>query len=158
MTKRNLPAGKAGKIIYWIATIWLSLGMLSTGTVQLLKAKEGPGGVDSMTHLGYPIYFLTILGIGKILGAIAVLIPKNPLIKEWAYAGFFFIMSGAIFSHVAISDNVNEIFPALLLLILTVVSWYFRPADRRIISVNQQINKMNPNVGVYLSNTPIQQR
>ena len=137
MTKRNLPAGKAGKIIYWIATIWLALGMVSTGTVQLFKAKEGQGGADMITHLGYPVYFLTLLGIWKILGVVAVLIPKFPLLKEWAYAGFFFVMSGAIFSHIALGDSVNEIFPALLLLILTVVSWYFRPADRKIISVNQ---------------------
>ncbi len=128
MTKRN-------KIIYWIATIWLALGMLSTGIVQLFKAKDGQGGVDMITHLGYPVYFLTLLGIWKILGVVAVLIPKFPLLKEWAYAGFFFVMSGAIFSHIASGDPVSEIFPSLLLLILTVVSWYFRPADRKIIPV-----------------------
>ncbi|SRR6266498_596209 len=133
MTKRNLPAGKAGKIIYWISTIWLALGMLSTGAVQLFKAKEGQGGVDMITHLGYPVYLLTILGIWKISGVIALLIPKFPLLKEWAYAGFFFVMSGAIFSHIATGDSVSELIPSLLLLILTVVSWYFRPADRKII-------------------------
>ena len=126
MTKRN-------KIIYWISTIWLALGMLSTGTVQLLKLKEE---VDMMTHLGYPVYFLTILGIWKMLGVVAVLMPKFALLKEWAYAGFFFVMSGAIFSHLASGDAVNKIFPSLLLLILTVVSGCFRPADRKIISVN----------------------
>ncbi len=57
--------------------------------------------------------------------------------KEWAYAGFFFAMSGAVFSHIASGDSMNEIVPSLLLLILIVVSWYFRPADRKIISVNQ---------------------
>jgi len=134
MTKRN-------KIIYWISTIWLASGMLATGTLQLFKVKaEGavaPPGVDGITHLGYPIYFLTILGIWKILGVVALLIPKFPLLKEWAYAGFFFAMSGAAFSHVASGDSMNEIFPSLLLLILTVVSWYFRPSDRKITSVNQ---------------------
>lgn len=130
MTKRN-------KIIYWISTIWLALGMLSTGTVQLFKVQAGAGGVDIITHLGYPIYLLTLLGVWKILGVVAVLIPKFSLLKEWAYAGFFFAMSGAVFSHIASGDTMNEIFPSLLLLILTVVSWYFRPADRKIISVNQ---------------------
>src|SRR5262245_56055891 len=130
MTKRN-------KIIYWIATIWLSLGMVSTGVTQLLKAKEGSGALDSMTHLGYPTYFLTILGIGKILGVVAILIPKFPLLKEWAYAGFFIMMSGAIFSHIAIGDGVSEIFPSLLLLVLIVISWYFRPASRKLVLVNQ---------------------
>ena len=75
MTKRN-------KIIYWVATLWLALGMLSTGAVQLLRGKEGTGGVDSVTHLGYPVYLLTILGVWKILGVIAVLIPKFSLLKE----------------------------------------------------------------------------
>jgi len=129
MSKRN-------KIIYWIATIWLALGMVATGSVQLFKAKEGQGGVDMMTHLGYPVYMLTLLGIGKLLGVIAVLIPKFPLLKEWAYAGFFFIMSGAIFSHIASGDAINAIFPSLLLLILTVISWYFRPVSRRGMTVN----------------------
>ena len=134
MTKRN-------KIIYWISTIWLASGMLSTGTLQLFKVKaEGavaPPGVYGITHLGYPIYFLTILGVWKILGVVAVLIPKFPLLKEWAYAGFFFAMSGAVFSHIASGDSMTENVPALLLLILTVISWSFRPADRKIISVNQ---------------------
>ena len=134
MTKRN-------KIVYWISTIWLASGMLATGTLQLFKAEaEGalaPPGVYGIEHLGYPVYFLTILGVWKILGVIAVLIPKFPLLKEWAYAGFFFVMTGAVFSHIAIGDPMKEIFPSLLLLILTVVSWYFRPADRKIIAVNQ---------------------
>ncbi len=125
------------KIIYWTSTLWLALGMVSTAAVQLLKGKEGAGGVDSITHLGYPIYLLAILGVWKILGVVAVLIPKFPLLKEWAYAGFFFAMSGAVLSHIATGNSVIEIFPSLLLLILTVVSWYFRPAQRRIIFVNQ---------------------
>lgn len=127
MTKRN-------KIIYWIATLWLSLGMVSTGIVQLIKMKEE---ADMMTHLGYPLYFLTILGIWKILGVIAVLIPKFPLLKEWAYAGFFFAMSGAVLSHLAAGDGAKEFFGPVLLLVLTVLSWYFRPQDRKVNAVIQ---------------------
>ena len=134
MTNTNRPRPRVLKIIYWISTIWLALGMLSTGIVQLFKVK---GEIDFIINLGYPIYFLTVLGIYKILGVVAVLLPKFPLLKEWAYAGFFFAMSGAIFSHLALGNPVNEIFPSLLLLILTIVSWYFRPLDRKIISVNQ---------------------
>lgn len=130
MTKRN-------KIIYWIATIWLALGMLSTAAGQLIKMKAGQGGVDMITHLGYPIYFLTILGLSKVLGVFVVLIPKFPLLKEWAYAGFFFIMVGAMFSHIATGDPLVEIFPSLLLLALTIISWYFRPLDRQIIPVKK---------------------
>ncbi len=128
MTKRN-------KIIYWVATLWLSLGMLSTGIVQLLKMKEE---VDKTNlHLGYPIYLLTVLGVWKLLGVIAILIPKYPMVKEWAYAGFFFAMSGAIFSHFACGDNLKEYFGPSLLLVLTMCSWYFRPADRKLVSINQ---------------------
>lgn len=125
MTKRN-------KIIYWIATIWLSLGMVSTGIVQLLKMKEE---VALFTQLGYPLYLLTILAVWKFLGVIAVLVPKFPLLKEWAYAGFFFAMSGAVFSHLANGDSAKELFGPVLLIILTIVSWYFRPEGRKIISV-----------------------
>jgi hypothetical protein len=121
MAKRN-------KIIYWIATLWLGLGMVSTGLVQLFKVKAE---VDAFTHLGYPLYLMTILGIWKILGVATVLIPKFTLVKEWAYAGFFFAMSGAIISHIAAGDAVNKVFPSLLLLILTIVSWYFRPSNRK---------------------------
>jgi hypothetical protein len=127
MTKRN-------KIIYWIATAWLALGMLATGIVQLLQVKEETA---LMTQLGYPLYVLTILGSWKMLGVVAVLIPAFPLLKEWAYAGFFFAMSGAVLSHLAIGDTASSLFGPLLLLVLTVVSWYFRPAGRKIITVNQ---------------------
>lgn len=127
MTKRN-------KIIYWIATIWLALGMLSTGMVQLLKVKSE---TDFIINLGYPAYFLAILGISKIVGVVIVLIPKFPLLKEWAYAGFFFTMSGAIFSHIASGSAISEILPPVLLLVLTAVSWYFRPVSRKIVLVNQ---------------------
>ena len=123
MKKRNL-------IIYWIATLWLALGMVATGIVQLLKQQEQ---VKPMLDMGYPAYFLTILGVWKILGVVAVLVPGFSLIKEWAYAGFFFTTTGAIASHVATGHSVGEIFPALLLLILTVLSWCFRPAERTMI-------------------------
>lgn len=123
---------KRNKIIYWIATIWLSLGMVSSGVVQLIKMKEE---VDMMSHLGYPEYFLTIIGVWKMLGVIAVLVPKFPLIKEWAYAGFFFAMTGAVISHLSVGDSAIESFGPVLLIVLTVVSWYFRPADRRLIQI-----------------------
>lgn len=121
MTKRN-------KIIYWVATGWLALGMLSTGIVQLLKMKQE---VDLFTHLGYPLYFLTMLAIWKFLGVVAILIPKLPVLKEWAYAGFFFAMTGAVISHIVCGDAAKEFFGPLLLLVLTIVSWYYRPAGRK---------------------------
>lgn len=124
MTKRN-------KIIYWIATVWLSLGMTVTGIVQLMQMKEE---IEMFNHLGYPAYLLTILGVWKLLGVIAILVPKFPLVKEWTYAGFFFTMSGAIFSHMAVGDGAKELFGPALLIVLTIVSWYFRPAERKLSS------------------------
>jgi uncharacterized membrane protein YphA (DoxX/SURF4 family) len=126
MTKRN-------KIIYWIATIWLALGMTSTGIVQLIKMKEE---ADMFTHLGYPEYLLTILGVWKLLGVVAILVPKFPQLKEWTYAGFFFAMSGAVVSHLAVGDSAIELFGPILLIALTVTSWYFRPADKKMSSGN----------------------
>lgn len=128
---------KRNKIIYWIATAWLSLGMLSTGIVQLLRVKPE---TDFIINLGYPAYFLTLLGMSKIAGVVVVLIPGFPLLKEWAYAGFFFTMSGAVFSHIAAGSSVSEIWPPVLLLVLTVISWYFRPPGRKVILVNQYMN------------------
>jgi len=123
------------KIIYWVATLWLALGMTSTGIVQLIKMPEE---VEKMAGLGYPDYILTILGPLKLLGVVAVLAPKFPLLKEWAYAGFFFNMTGAIFSHIAGGSDPVELFGPALLLVLTVVSWYFRPADRKIATFSSQ--------------------
>jgi len=127
---------KRNKIIYWIATIWLALGMTVTGFGQLIKMKEGQGGTEMITHLGYPVYLLMILGAWKIVGVVVLLVPGIPLIKEWAYAGFFFIMTGAFLSHLAMQDPVVELFPSLLLLILTILSWYFRPAGRKVVLAN----------------------
>lgn len=122
MSKRN-------KIIYWIATLWLSLGMASTGIVQVLQLKEE---TEFVLLLGYPAYFLTIIGVWKLLGVIAVLVPKFPVVKEWAYAGFFFVSSGALISQLAMGHTaIGEWFPAVLLLILTIISWYYRPAGRK---------------------------
>ncbi|MBN3581936.1 DoxX family protein [Algoriphagus aestuarii] len=122
MSKRN-------KIIYWIATCWLSLGMLSTGIVQLIRMEEE---VQKMEVLGYSPYFLTIIGCWKILGVFVLLIPGYTLVKEWAYAGFFFLISGAIFSHLAVGDPTVEYFGPGMLLVLVLVSWYFRPDGRKI--------------------------
>ena len=126
MTKRN-------KIIYWISTILLAFAMLQSGIIQLFKIEAALYDVTTMPHLGYPVYFLTILGIWKILGVVALLIPKFPLLKEWAYAGFIFTLSGAAISHIAVGDSASKWSISLFLLVVTFISWYFRPTDRKII-------------------------
>lgn len=121
---------KRNKIIYWIVTIFLSTGMLAGGAQQMLQK----GGYNEIvTSLGYPLYLLSIIGVWKILGVITILIPKFPLLKEWAYAGFFFAMSGAFISHLIVGQKFTEALPSLTLLVVTVLSWYFRPAYRKII-------------------------
>lgn len=126
MTKRN-------NIIYWIATIWLALGMVSTGIVQVMNLEAE---ISFIVDLGYPVYFITLLGTWKLLGVIAILVPRFPLIKEWAYAGFFFMMSGAIYSHICHGSEASAFFGPTLLLVLTVVSWYFRPDNRKLVISN----------------------
>lgn len=120
---------KRNKVIYVITTTLLSIGMTAGGVQQLLQI----GGYNKIiSTLGYPLYLLSILGVWKILGVIAILIPKFPLLKEWAYAGFFFAMSGAFASHLAVGKTFTEAIPSLVLLLATVSSWYFRSADKKI--------------------------
>ena len=127
MSKRN-------KIIYWVATALLAFGMLQSGIFAVLKTKQW---IDLVTGLGYPVYFLTILGIWKILGVIAILVPGFKLVKEWAYAGFFFAMSGALASHLACGDySVKGLLGPFFQIVFIILSWYFRPANRKIIFSN----------------------
>lgn len=116
-------------MIYWIATIFLSFGMVAGGTQQMFQID---GYNEIVTSLGYPLYLLSILGIWKIFGVIAILLPKFPLLKEWAYAGFFFVMSGAFVSHIVVGQAFVETVPSLILITMILLSWHYRPADRKI--------------------------
>ena len=124
---------KRNKIIYWTSTVLLAFGMLGSGISQLFHVKEMD---ELIAHVGYPLYFMYIIGVWKILGVIAILIPKQKLVKEWAYAGFFFLMTGALISHLAIGDGGKAIFGPLFQTIFIILSWYFRPEDRKINSDN----------------------
>ncbi len=126
---------RKGKLIYWIATGLLAFGMTAQGVAQILQAK---GYADMMAQLGYPQYLLPIIGVWKLLGVAAILTPRFSLAKEWAYAGFFFLMSGAAVSHLAAGDRPETVVPALILLLLIAVSWYFRPAARRLVPATFQ--------------------
>ncbi|HXB39058.1 MAG TPA: DoxX family protein [Bacteroidia bacterium] len=128
---------KRNKIIYWVATSLLAIGMLQSGIFSVLRTKQW---IDLVTGLGYPIYFLTILGVWKILGVIVILIPRFKLLKEWAYAGFFFAMTGALISHLAMGDGGKAILGPLFQTVFVILSWYFRPADRKIIPTNTTVN------------------
>ena len=122
MSKRN-------NIIYWIATALMAFGMTGSGIAQLLHLEDMN---EIITHLGYPLYIGYIIGIWKLLGVIAILVPKFGLVKEWAYAGFFFLMSGALVSHLFMGDGGSAIFGPLFQLIFIVTSWYFRPESKKV--------------------------
>jgi len=120
---------KRNKIIYWVATGLLSVGMFSSGIMQIMHAKELE---EIMVHLGYPTYLMYILGVWKILGVIAILLPGFKLVKEWAYAGLFFTMTGALVSHLVLGDEGKAILGPLFQTFFIVLSWYFRPASRKL--------------------------
>ena len=121
-----------GKLItYWIATALLAFGMLQSGIFAVIRSDQW---VKLVTALGYPVYFLTILGIWKILGVIAILVPGFKLFKEWAYAGFFFAMTCALASHLFCHDyNALSIMGPSFQALFVVLSWYFRPDSRKVI-------------------------
>ena len=124
-----LDMKKRDKVIYWVATIWLALGMTSAGVIQLIQLQEE---VVIIEALGYPVYILPLLGVLKLLGVVVLLLPKLPLLKEWAYAGFFFNMLGALYSHIMMSAEAMELFGPTLLIILLILSWKFRPESKKI--------------------------
>jgi hypothetical protein len=121
---------KNRKIAYWIITILLSFCIFSGGLMQALLVK---GVIQGFKPLGYPTYFISLIGIWKMLGVIAILLPGFKLLKEWAYAGLFFTMTGAVISHIASNDISPQIIAPVVLAIFTVLSWYLRPADRKLV-------------------------
>jgi len=116
------PAG------YWLATAAVA-GELALGGIWDIARL--PFVADLVTGLGYPSYFLVLLGTWKVLGAFALVIPGRPLLKEWAYAGTFFTYTGAIASHLTTGYAVGEVGLLAVLTILTVLSWALRPPSRR---------------------------
>lgn len=116
---------------YWITTVLIALAMLLGGVAEVTHQKQN---LDGMTSLGYPPYFSTILGTWKVLGAIVLLAPRVPRLKEWAYAGVFFDLTGAAISHAACAQYSHIIAPAILA-VICLVSWALRPPSRMIGSI-----------------------
>jgi DoxX-like family len=114
---------------FWGTTI---LGPTSFVIGGVIGLRQGPEVVESVRHLGYPIYFATILGAWKLLGAIAITAPGLPRLKEWAYAGFVFDLTAAAASHAAVGDSAGDIIAPLGFLVLVLASWALRPASRRL--------------------------
>jgi hypothetical protein len=118
---------KTKLIGYWVATVIIASAALFGGVGDLLRLDPM---VETMVRLGYPLYVLTILGFCKVLGALVLLAPGLPRLKEWAYAGTFFDMAGAVASHVASGDGVAQLAWPALLAVVTIVSWALRPPGR----------------------------
>lgn len=117
-----------GKVIgYWAATGLIALAFVAGGLGDVMRS---PAVMEGMAHLGYPAYFALILGAWKILAAPALLVPGFPRLKEWAYAGIFFDLTGAAVSHAALGDGAGKVLTPLFLLGIAAASWALRPEGR----------------------------
>jgi len=119
---------KAKAIGYWVCTVLLVFFMLPGGIFQVLRA---PQSVAGFAKLGYPVYFVVLLGVWKILGSLAIVWPGFPLLKEWAYAGIFFDLTGAAVTNAATGAWWHVAAPLVIIAILY-GSWALRPASRRV--------------------------
>ena len=117
------------KLGYWIATALFVAPMLGSGVVDIVQGEEF---VAQVKPLGYPLYFFELLGVAKIAGAIVLLLPKLPRLKEWAYAGFVIDLIAAFYSHMAIGDGIDKLFPPIAVLGLCAASYALRDDSRRL--------------------------
>jgi uncharacterized membrane protein YphA (DoxX/SURF4 family) len=130
MAERTSRAASRTRIItYWVFTLIVAWEMIAGGFWDLLQIEYVRG---VMTHLGYPLYVLFIIGAWKIPCGAALLAPGFARLKEWAYAGAFFNYTGAAASHIAVGDRVNHWLPPLIFALFTLASWALRPAERRL--------------------------
>jgi hypothetical protein len=119
-----------GKVIgYWVCTVLMVFVMLPGGIFGALRV---PQAVAGQTALGFPVYFVVFLGVWKILGSIAIVAPKFPLLKEWAYAGMFFDLCGAVVANAARDSVWWHTFAPIAVMGILVGSWWLRPDSRRL--------------------------
>lgn len=112
---------KTINILYWIVTILFCAAMLMDGIAGLMHVQDGK---VALAHLGYPEYLMSIVGIAKVLGALAILQTRFKIIKEWAYAGFTINFIGASLSHFFAGDTTGMFFMPLVVLAFMFVSYY----------------------------------
>lgn len=121
-------ATNRGRVIaYWAATTAVVAEAAVGGIWDIARI---PFVRDVGTHLGYPGYFLVLLGAWKVAAALVLAVPRLPLLKEWAYAGIFFVYTGAIVSHLTTGYARAEVAVLTVLALLTVASWALRPPGR----------------------------
>lgn len=117
------------KIGYWAATGLVALAFAFGGAMDVAQP---PDVVAGMAHLGYPAYFATLIGVWKILGAIAIVVPGFGRVKEWAYAGIVFDLTGAAVSHAASGDPAGNVLTPLVILAIAIASYLLRPESRKL--------------------------
>jgi hypothetical protein len=117
------------RVVYWVCT---GLVAFFIGPGGLAYAMRVPDVVEGVVALGFPVYFIVLLGVWKVLGAIAILVPRFPLVKEWAYAGIMIDLTGAAFASLATGGAWWHVAAPLGILVLLVVSWALRPESRRL--------------------------
>lgn len=121
-------------IAYWVATTLIALETFVGGITDLVHGGTeliaGPPVAGIVTHLGYPVYILSIPGVWKLLGAVVIVAPSLPRLKEWAYAGVFFELSGAAASYVLRGEITSDLAAPLILAALAMISWALRPEGR----------------------------
>jgi len=122
-------SAKAKTIAFWTTTIFGPTSFVIGGAIGLLGGEQVAAGVQ---HLGYPMYFASILGFWKLAGAIVITAPGLPRLKEWAYAGFLFDLTAAAVSHAAVGDGTADIVTPLVFLALVAASYVLRPDSRRL--------------------------
>ncbi len=121
-------ASRSRAIAYWVTTVLVAAELALGGVWDILRKPYVRGVVE---HLGYPAYFLVIIGVWKVLGAVALLVPRLPRLKEWAYAGAVFNYTGAVVSHLAVGDGAVALAYPIIQLGLVGGSWALRPPARR---------------------------
>ena len=136
---------KTRTIAFWVTTI---LGPSSFVIGGYLHLTGDPQVMATLAHLGYPPYFAVIMGVWKLLGAVAITVPGIPRVKEWAYAGFFFDLTGAAATRAFVGDSAGDIAAPLVFLALVAASWALRPASRvlknPIVRVDRRARSVTP--------------
>ena len=123
---------KTKAIVYWVATLFVALILAVSGLLALTHA---PRMMVALAHLGYPQYFATLLGTGKLIGVVVLLVPGIPKLKEWAYvASGITVLSGA-YSHLLSGDGLMALDPLVTFAAL-IISYQLRPASRRLVQLD----------------------
>jgi hypothetical protein len=132
------------KVAYWFCTVLI---VIFIGSGGLAYAMQVPDVVQGAVALGFPVHFIVLLGVWKVLASIAILVPGFPLLKEWAYAGILFDLTGAASASIATGGEWWHVAAPLSIAVLVAASWAFRPESRRLLGATSAMLAMRPSQG-----------